>query len=247
MAIDPLSLHSITQWASPDFLVQKFGVATFWIGILLLFIECGLFWPFLPGDTLLFAMGLFIADGPGDHGISIVPGPKEVDLIVAIVVYILAAFAGNVCGYEIGFRLGPRVYERDGAIIKRKYIDQTSEFFEKHGNPALVIGRFVPVVRTYITLVAGVTRLDRKRFFVWSAIGAVLWVIVITLLGFFLGQAFPSVGSKIDLITYGLLALTVVGIGVEYLRKRGEKDPGAPAAYRELEEEATKPRSVDRG
>jgi membrane-associated protein len=228
LAVDPLSLHSITQWASPDFLVDKFGVTLFWLGIVLLFIECGLFWPFLPGDTLLFAMGLFIAD----NRVDIIPGPKGVDLIFAMAVYIVAALAGNICGYEIGYRIGPRIYEHDGAIIKRQYLDQTAEFLDKHGNPALVIGRFVPVVRTYITLVTGVTRLDRRRFFVWSAIGALLWVLVITLLGYFLGSAFPSIGQKIDLITYGLLAVTVVGIGVEFLRKRGEKDPGPPSAYR---------------
>jgi membrane-associated protein len=230
MTVDPLS---ITQWLSPDFLVDKFGVTLFWLGIILLFIECGLFWPFLPGDTLLFAMGLFIAD----NRVSIVPGPKGVDLLVCLVVYIVAAFAGNVIGYEIGARIGPNIYQRDGRIIKRQYLDQTSEFFDKHGNPALVIGRFVPIVRTYITLVAGVTRMERRRFFEWSAIGAVLWVIAITLLGYFLGAAFPSIGEKIDYLTYGLLALTVVGIGVEYLRKRGEKDPGPPPAYRDLDAE----------
>lgn len=227
-AIDPLTLHSITQWASPDFLVGKFGVALFWLGIVLLFVECGLFWPFLPGDTLLFAMGLFIAD----NRVDIIPGPKGVDLVFAMVIYTLAALAGNICGYEIGYRIGPRIYHHDGKIIKRQYLDETSDFLDKHGNPALVIGRFVPVVRTYITLVTGVTRLDRKRFFVWSAVGAVLWVVIITLLGFFLGQAFPSIGSKIDLITYGLLGVTVIGIAVEFVRKRGQRDPGVPEAYR---------------
>ncbi len=226
-AVDPLTLHSVTQWLSPDFLVDKFGVALFWVGILLLFIECGLFWPFLPGDTLLFAMGLFIAD----QRVDIVPGPKTVDLIVCIVVYLVAAFGGNIVGYEIGYRIGPRIYHRDGKIIKREYLDQTSAFFEKRGNPALVIGRFVPIVRTYITLVAGVTRMERRRFLVWSFVGAVLWVVALVLLGAILGTSFPWIGQKIDYVTYGLLAVTVVGILIEFLRKRGESDPGVPAAY----------------
>lgn len=226
--IDPLS---ITQWLSPDFLVAKFGVALFWIGIVLLFIECGLFFPFLPGDTLLFAIGLFIAD----KRIDVIPGPKGLDIAFVIIVYILAAFAGNVVGYEIGYRIGPSIYHRDGKIIRRKYLDETSVFFERHGNPALVIGRFVPVVRTYITLVAGVTRMDRHRFFQWSAIGAVLWVASITLIGYFLGATFPSIGRNIDLVTYGLLGVTVVGLAVEWLRKRNQPDPGLPAAYRDEE------------
>ena len=229
--VDPLSLHSLTQWLSPDFLVDKFGVALFWLGIVLLFIECGLFWPFLPGDTLLFAMGLFLAD----QRVDIVPGPKAVDIVVCLVIYVAAAFAGNVVGYEIGRRIGPRVYHRDGALIKRRYLDQTSEFFDKHGSPALVIGRFVPIVRTYITLVAGVTRMKRHKFFLWSWIGAALWVVILVLLGAFLGTAFPSIGQKIDLITYGLLGLTVIGLIVELIRKRGEDDPGVPASYRETE------------
>ena len=85
----------------------------------------------------------------------------------------VAAFAGNVVGYEIGRKIGPPLYERDGRIIKRKYFDQTNKFFDKHGNKALVIGRFVPIVRTFITVVAGVTKMDRKRFFTWSAVGAI--------------------------------------------------------------------------
>lgn len=224
-----ISLHDFTQWLSPDFLLQKFGVALFWLGIIVLFVECGLFFPFLPGDTLLFAMGLFIAEGKVD----IVPGDHIVDLTVALVVYVAAAFAGNVVGYEIGDRIGPRIYHRDGRVIKRKYLDQTSEFFDRHGHSALIIGRFVPFVRTYITLVAGVTRMDRRKFFVWSAIGAVLWVVSIMVIGYVLGQTFPSLGKYIDLVTYGLLAVTVLALAVEWVRKRHEPDPGLPAAYRD--------------
>ena len=80
-------------------------------------------------------------------------------------------------GYEIGRKIGPPLYERDGRILKRKYFDQTAAFFDKHGNKALVIGRFVPFVRTYITVVAGVTRMHRRRFFLWSFVGALLWVV----------------------------------------------------------------------
>src|SRR5690606_24976623 len=108
-----------------DFLLSEFGTALFWLGIVVLFVECGLFFPFLPGDTLLFAMGLFIAESKVD----IVPGGHTVDLVFALVAYILAAFAGNVVGYLIGDRIGPRIYHRDGKIIKRKYLDQTADFF----------------------------------------------------------------------------------------------------------------------
>jgi membrane-associated protein len=128
-----------------------------------------------------------------------------------------------VTGYEIGRRLGPPLYNHDGRILKRQYLDQTSEFFDRHGNKALVIGRFVPFVRTYITLVAGITRLGRHRFALWSAVGAVAWVLVITLLGYFLGTAMPWLASKIDLVVLGLLVLSVVPLVVEWWRHRRQE------------------------
>ncbi|HWJ83015.1 MAG TPA: VTT domain-containing protein [Nocardioides sp.] len=219
LVLEPMLLGM--KWMEPDWLLSTFGSALFWLSLLIVFVECGLFFPFLPGDTLLFAMGLFI----GTDRVDIIPGPHQVDLVVALVLFTLAGFGGNVVGYEIGRAVGPRIYQRDGRIIKREYLDQTSEFFDKHGNKALVIGRFVPFVRTYITLVAGVTRMDRGRFLMWSAVGAVLWVFSITLLGYFLGQSFPWLGDNIDYVTIGLLLLTVIPIVIEVRRKRRSDEP----------------------
>lgn len=219
LLVQALSLHDVTQWLSPDFLLHQFGAALFWLGIVVLFIECGLLFPFLPGDTLLFAMGLFIAEGKVD----ILPGGHVGDLVFALVVYTAAAFAGNVTGYLIGEKVGPRIYDRDGRIIKREYLDTTSEFFDRHGHTALVAGRFVPFVRTYITLVAGVTKMRKHVFFVWSLIGAIAWVVTLTLVGYILGRSFPGLGKYIDLVTYGLLAVTVLALGYEWLRKQREQ------------------------
>ena len=216
----PQSLHDITQWLSPDYLLSEFGTALFWIGIIVLFVECGLLFPFLPGDTLLFAMGLFIAESRVD----IIPGNHLLDLLFAMAVYVAAAFAGNVTGYLIGRQVGPAIYHRDGRVVKRKYLDQTAEFFDRHGHSALVAGRFVPFVRTYITLVAGVTRMKRHVFYVWSAVGAVAWIVSLMTLGYVLGQTVPALGKYIDLVTYFLLGLTVVFLVIELLRKRKEED-----------------------
>jgi len=213
-----VSIHDFTKWLSPDFLLKEFGTALFWVGIVVLFIECGLLFPFLPGDTLLFAMGLFIAEDKVD----IIPGGHLGDLALALLIYSVAAFAGNVTGYEIGSMVGPRFYDRDGRIVKRKHLEQTSAFFDRHGHSALLVGRFVPFVRTYITLVAGITRMKRQVFFVWSGIGAVAWVCSLTLIGYGLGQTFPSLGHYIDLVTYGLLAVTVVALAYEIWHKRHE-------------------------
>jgi len=199
-------------WMNPDWWLQEFGGAFFWISLVIIFVECGLFFPFLPGDTLLFAMGLFIS---GDQ-ISILPGHHSVDLAVALVLFTVAGVGGNIVGYEIGRKIGPPLYELDGRILKRRYFEKTQEFFDKHGNKALVIGRFVPFVRTYITVVAGVTRMDRHRFFVWSLVGAVLWVLSITLLGYFLGAAFPGLGENIDKAIIVILAFSVIPVAWEW-------------------------------
>ena len=212
--IQPLLLGM--KWMDPDWLLGTFGSALFWLSLVIIFVECGLFFPFLPGDTLLFAMGLFI----GTDRVDIVPGGHGVDLVVALLLFVAAAFAGNVAGYEIGRAIGPRIYERDGKLLKREYLEQSSHFFEVHGSKALVIGRFVPFVRTFITLVAGVTRMNRAKFLTWSAVGAVLWVCSITLAGYFLGRSFPWLGDNIDYVTIGLLLLTVIPIAIEVRRKK---------------------------
>ena len=204
------------DWMDPNWLLDRFGPEFFWISLLIIFVECGLFFPFLPGDTLLFALGLFIA---GER-IDIFPGGPISELLIALVLLTVAAFLGNVTGYEIGRKLGPPLYERDGRILKRKYFEQTQAFFDKHGNKALVIGRFVPFVRTYITVVAGVTMMDRRRFFTWSLVGAVMWVVSITVLGYFLGSAFPSLGENIDLAIVVILAFSVIPVAYEWWRRR---------------------------
>jgi len=211
------------EWMDPNWLLDNFGGQLFWLSLAIIFIECGLFFPFLPGDTLLFAMGLFIAG----EKIDVVPGPPEVDLLVALVLFTAAGFLGNVAGYEIGRAIGPPLYDRNGRILKRKYFDQTSAFFDKHGNKALVIGRFVPFVRTYITVVAGVTRMSRARFFMWSAVGAALWVLSITLLGYFLGSTFPALGENIDKAIILILAFSVLPIIYEWWKHRREANQPA--------------------
>lgn len=220
------------KWLDPEWLQQEYGAAFIWVAIGIVFVECGLFFPFLPGDTLLFALGLFIA-GSNTTGYSVVGIDHEpTELFIAIALLIVAAFAGNVAGYEIGRKLGPPLYHRDGKILKKQYFDNTSAFFEKHGNKALVIGRFVPFVRTYITVVAGVTQMERRRFFVWSAIGAVLWVVSITLLGYFLGAAIPELGENIDYVTIAILAFSAVPLAWEWWR---HKRPGAQKKKAALE------------
>ena len=208
------------KWMDPNWLLEQFGTAFFWVSLVIIFVECGLFFPFLPGDTLLVAMGLFIAT----EQISIVPGGPLVNLGFAMLVLSAAAFAGNVVGYEIGRRIGPPLYEHDGRVLKREYFKRTETFFDKHGRKALVIGRFVPFVRTYITVVAGATRMERHKFVVWSLVGAVFWVCSIMLIGYYVGQSVPWLADNIDYVILGLLALSVIPVAFEWWRHRGEDE-----------------------
>jgi membrane-associated protein len=210
LEIHPLLLGM--NWMDPNWLLDQFGNALFWISLAIVFVECGLLFPFLPGDTLLFGLGLFIA---GER-VDLIPGATVVELIFALVALSLAAFLGNVAGYEIGRAIGPPLYEREGRILKKKHFDKTSEFFDRHGSKALVIGRFVPFVRTFITVVAGVSQMQRRRFFTWSLVGAVAWVLSITLLGYFLGSAFPALGQNLDKAIVVILAFSLIPVAYEW-------------------------------
>jgi membrane-associated protein len=220
------------NWMDPEFLLNWLGDWALWGTAVVVFIECGLLFPILPGDSLLFAIGLFIATDK-----------LPISLWLALILLFAAAFLGNVVGYEIGRAVGPAIYRHDGRIIKRKYWDQTHDFFERHGNKALVIGRFVPIVRTFVTVVAGIGRMDRRRFFFWSAVGAALWVASVTFLGYFLGQAFPVLQDKLDVAIVLVVLVSLVPAGFEWWRHRRDRSP-SPA---ELEEGTPTPEELETG
>jgi membrane-associated protein len=209
-------MHALgPSWMDPSYLLNTYGI---WVAVLVVFIECGLLFPILPGDSLLFTIGVFIASDT-----------LHLNLFVACAILTVAAFLGNVVGYEIGRVVGPPIYERDGRILKREYFDKTHEFFEKYGNKALVLGRFVPIVRTFITLVAGVGRMERRRFFTWSALGAVLWASGVTILGYFLG-GIDIIENNIEAALMLIVAVSLLPMVIEYLRHRSATRKAAASA-----------------
>jgi membrane-associated protein len=219
-------MHTLgPDWMDPQYLLEQFGSQFFWVSVAIVFIECGLLFPILPGDSLLFAAGLFIANGQ-----------LGVNIALACLILTAAAFAGNVVGYEIGRAIGPPLYHRDGRILKKKYFDRTTVFFDKHGNKALVLGRFVPIVRTFITVVAGVGRMDRRRFFTWSGVGAILWATLITLLGYFLGRSFPVLQDKLEFAIIAIVAFSLLPVLVEYLRHRRQANAVADEVVEDITE-----------
>ena len=214
------------DWMDPQWLLERFGSQFFWIGVAIVFIECGLLFPILPGDSLLFSVGLFIARGD-----------IHVNIWLACLILSAAAFLGNVVGYEIGRAVGAPLYEREGRFLKKRYFDQTHAFFERHGAKALVIGRFVPIVRTFVTVVAGVSRMDRRHFFVWSAVGAVLWATGLTLLGHALGGV-QLIHDHLEAAILVIVAFSVLPMAFEFLRHRSATRKAVANAVDETAEAA---------
>ena len=203
------------SWLDPNSLLDQLGSGALWGAALIVFAECGLFTFFMPGDALLFTVGLFVGTGGIDQPLWLV-----------CVVLTVAAFAGNVVGYEIGRGVGGRLFGNPNArFLKREYVDQTVAFFEKYGSRAIVLARFVPIVRTFITVTAGIGRMDRRRFLTYTGIGAVLWATGVTLLGHQLGKV-EFVQKNIDLILLLIVFVSVLPMAYEYLRARRT---GAPA------------------
>ena len=215
------SLSQLTQtmpalgpdWMDPSWLLDRFGAQMFWVSCAIVFVECGLLFPILPGDSLLFAVGMFINRAEaGEAGI-------QMNIAVACALLSAFAFLGNVVGYEIGRVVGPPIFRRNGRFTKAEYFDKTHAFFEKYGNKALVIGRFVPIVRTFITVVAGAGAMDRRRFFTWSFVGAVLWATGVTLLGYFLG-GIPFLQKNIEVALVAIVLVSVLPMALEWWRHR---------------------------
>jgi len=201
------------SWLDPQTLLDQFGQWALWGAAAVVFAECGLLIGFfLPGDSLLFTVGLLIGEGTIHQ-----------PLWLACVVLTLMAFAGNVVGYEIGRKVGPAVFRRpDSKLFRQEYVDKTVAFFETYGARAIVLARFVPIVRTFITVIAGVGQMDRRTYMTYSGIGAVLWATGVTVLGYFLGSV-PFVKNNIEAMLLAIVIASVLPVAFELLRARAKR------------------------
>jgi membrane-associated protein len=205
------------EWMQPQYILDKAGAWAFVAVLVIIFVECGLLLFFLPGDSLLFVTGLYIADGK-----------LGIPLWAACLLLSIAAVAGNISGYWIGHKAGPPLFDRpDSKLLKPEYIEQTHEFFDRHGPRAIVLARFVPVVRTFITAMAGVGRMDFRMFATYSAIGGVIWAAGLTILGYWLGHI-EFVQKNIDLIAITIIVVSLIPAFVEWRRSR--RRDATPAA-----------------
>lgn len=176
---------------------ESIAQAGLWLIALIIFTESGLLVGFfLPGDTLLFAAGILAAQG-------------GLNIYATIAVIAVAAIVGDNVGYSIGRYSGPRLFKKeDGILFKHEYVERAQAFYDKHGGKAIVLARFVPIVRTFAPLVAGIGKMDRRVFFLYNVLGALLWSISVTLLGYFVGQRFPQLIDYVEYVLIGVIILS---------------------------------------
>ncbi|WP_229118483.1 VTT domain-containing protein [Actinomyces israelii] len=192
-------ITKIVEWFGPWAIV---GV------MLVIFAETGLLVGFfLPGDSLLFTLGMFV--GTGAVGVHI--------WVAAPLVW-LAAIIGNQTGYAIGRKAGPAIFNRpDSRLFKKEYVDRTAAFFERHGGKAVTLAQFVPIVRTFTPVMAGVGKMHYRHFFIFNAIGATFWAFAITWLGYFLGSI-EWIQKNIDAMILGIVFVSVLPMLISALR-----------------------------
>ena len=189
-------------------LAQTHGAWIYAVLFLIVFLETGVVvTPFLPGDSLLFVAGTIAAAG-------------ELNVHGLVLLLIAAAIAGDSLNYSIGRYLGPRVFRFDDSrFFKRAYVDRTHAFFERHGGKAIVIARFVPIIRTYAPFVAGIGAMPYRRFLMFNVSGAVLWVALLTYAGFFFGNL-PLVRNNLTAVILGIIVVSVMPAIIEFWRAR---------------------------
>src|SRR3990172_6444831 len=186
-------------------LISQYGTWTHLILFLIVFCETGLVvTPFLPGDSLLFAAGTFAALG-------------ALDLWLVVLLLIIAAIAGDTVNYWIGAYIGPRAFSGDIRFLRKEYLDRTHAFYEKHGGKTIILARFVPIIRTFAPFVAGVGALSYPKFIAYNVVGAVLWVGLFVLGGYFFGNI-SVVRENFTLVILAIIAISVLPILVEALR-----------------------------
>ncbi|WP_371653965.1 MULTISPECIES: DedA family protein [unclassified Streptomyces] len=208
------------SWLDPDQLLSSFGLAGL---LVIVFAESGLLIGFfLPGDSLLFTTGLLVTSGKIDTPLWLV--------CLAVVA---AAVLGDQVGYLFGRKVGPSLFNRpDSKLFKQENVEKAHEFFEKYGPKSLVLARFVPIVRTFTPIIAGVSRMNYRSFITYNVIGGALWGAGVTLLGAALGNV-EFVHKHIELMLVAIVLVSVVPIAIEFLRARSKAKkagPGGPGA-----------------
>jgi membrane-associated protein len=231
--VQPHLASFLPDWLNPQVFLADPALAP-WVVLLvcgIIFAETGLlFGFFLPGDSMLFTAGLLVATDT-----------IKVNIWGFTALIIVAAIIGNQVGYLIGSKAGPAIFNKpDSKLFKRENVESAHAFFEKHGGKALILARFVPIIRTFVPVIVGVAQMDKRKFFLFNVIGAVLWGGGVTLLGYVLGDKVPWVRENLDIIFIAIVLVSVVPIGIEVLRgaiaKRQAEQHGTDVVEEFIEE-----------
>ena len=199
------------SWLNPHHLIETFGT----VGILaVIFAETGLLIGFfLPGDSLLFTAGLLASQG-------------KLNFAVILVGCFVASVLGAQTGYFIGRRVGPALFRRpDSRLFKKEYVDRAEAYFADHGDRTIVLARFVPIVRTFSTVIAGVSRMNARSFFIYNVIGGLIWTGGVTTAGYFLGKTVPSVDKYLLPIIAVIVIVSAIPVLLEARRQRASNKP----------------------
>ncbi len=193
-----------------QYIISEYGTATYIILFLIIFVETGIvIMPFLPGDSLLFAAGTFAYLG-------------SLNIFYLIILLFIAAVLGDTLNYWIGKKLGQKMLQakwRNRQLIKPEHLTKTHTFYEKHGPKTIILARFVPIVRTLAPFVAGVGEMNYSRFIAYNVIGGAIWVVGLTLLGYFFGNI-PIVRDNFEIAILAIILISVVPIFIELIKHR---------------------------
>jgi membrane-associated protein len=210
MLVEPqfMNILAFLDTFNPETLIQVGGLGLL---MLIIFAETGVFFGFfLPGDSLLFVAGL-LADTEY----------LNIHISLLIILLIIAAVSGSFVGYLTGKWAGIYLLnKKDSFFFKKKYIDITQAFYQKHGMMAFILGRFLPVVRTFVTILAGMAKIDFAKFLIFNFLGASIWVLTMVLAGHFLGRLFPNISSYLEIIVVGMILVSAIPVIITWFRNR---------------------------
>jgi membrane-associated protein len=188
-------------------IIQDFGVWTYFLLFLVVFLETGLvITPFLPGDSLLFTAGTFAGMG-------------VLNVWVLFISLSLAAVLGDTVNYWIGHYIGPRAFSGDIRFLKREYLDRTHDFYERHGGKTIILARFIPIIRTFAPFVAGIGAMSYSHFLTYNVVGGVLWVGLFVFGGYFFGNL-PFVQNNFTYVVLAIIFISVLPGVIEFIRDR---------------------------
>jgi membrane-associated protein len=193
-----------------DWVIRTYGIWTYAILFLIIFCETGLVvTPFLPGDSLLFAVGTFVAIG-------------SLDMALITGLLSLAAIVGDTVNYWIGYAMGPKVFTRENSrFLNKEHLERTHRFYQKYGGKTIILARFIPIIRTFAPFVAGIGVMTYRRFIAFNVIGGIAWIFSFVLTGYYFGNI-PFVRNNFIFVILAIIIISVLPVIIELLRHRGQ-------------------------